>query len=381
MNEEDVYSSGIYPKRPVEIVIGKGAVVWDSQGREYIDCVAGIAVANTGHCNEYVNRAVRRQLDKIIVNPGIFYSDARARLMKRLADITPKRLSRVFLSNSGAESIECAVKISRAFTKRTDIIAMKKSFHGRTFGALSATWNPKYRKPFEPLVPGFRFAKFNDLGSVEALVTEKTAAIMLEPVQGESGIFPAEEGFLKGLRRICNDNDILLVFDEVQTGFGRTGKMFAFEHFGVTPDILCCAKGIAGGIPMGATIARPEIFQSLKGGEHGSTLGGNPLSCAAALANIDFILKENLPERSKRLGDYFLDRLKTLNKKSVREIRGIGLMLGIEMRFPAMQYVLKAIEKGVLLHVSGLNVIRIIPPLVITKEQIDKVVNVLGEIL
>ncbi|MBL7170148.1 MAG: aspartate aminotransferase family protein [Candidatus Aenigmarchaeota archaeon] len=378
---EDRYSSGIYPKRPVEIVEGKGSKVWDSNGKEYIDCVGGIAVALTGHCNDTINKAIKEQLDRIVVNPGIFYSDIRGKLFEKLAEITPEELSRSFLSNSGTESVECTIKISRKFTGRTEFIAMKKCFHGRTMGSLSATWPVKYKKSFEPLVPGFTHGKLNDIESVKELVTKNTAAIIVEPVQGEGGVNPTTKEFMRGLRDISNDNESLLIFDEIQCGLGRTGKLFAFEHSGVIPDILCLGKGIASGLPIGVTIARPEIFESLKGGEHGSTLGGNPLCCASALATLDYIIDNKLPERSERFGKYMLNELRKIESEIVKEVRGLGLMVGIDTRLAAKDYVLKAIDKGILIHISGLTTLRLLPPLVIEKEEIDQVVKVLGEIL
>lgn len=378
---EDKYSSGVYPKRPIEIVRGRGCRVWDRDGNEYIDCVGGFGVVIIGHCNDFVIKAVSTQLKKLITCPEIFYNDVRAKLFKKIADLTPKTLSRTFLSNSGAEAVECALKISRKFTGKKETIAMKKGFHGRTMGSLSATWKPRYRRSFEPLVPGFKHAKFNDLESVEKLVTSDTAAILLEVVQGEGGVHIAEENFIKGLRELCDKKDILLILDEIQTGFGRTGKMFAFEHYGIEPDILCVGKGMAGGLPIGATIARPEIFESLKRGEHASTFSGNPLVAAASIATIDFILKENLPKKAGTKGKYFLKSLKGMQSRVVRDIRGIGLMFGLESRFPAMKYILAAMRRKVLIHISEINTIRMLPPLIIEKGEIDRVVEVLNEVL
>jgi acetylornithine/LysW-gamma-L-lysine aminotransferase len=378
---EDRYSSGVYPKRPIEIVRGRGCRVWDKNGNEYIDCVGGFGVVLVGHCNDFVIKSVSAQLKRLITCPEVFYNDVRAKLFKKIADITPKNLSRTFLSNSGTESVECALKIARKFTGKKEIIAMKKAFHGRTMGSLSATWKPKYRKSFEPLVPGFKHATFNDLESIEKLVTSDTAGIILEVVQGEGGVHIAEKNFIKGLRELCDNKDILLIIDEIQSGFGRTGKMFALEHYSIQPDILCIGKGMAGGLPIGATVARPEIFESLKKGEHASTFSGNPLVAAASLATIDFILRENLPRKAGMKGKYFLKFLKSMQSHLVRDTRGIGLMFGLELRFPAMKYVLAAMEKRVLIHISGINTMRMLPPLVIEREEIDRVVEVLNGVL
>ena len=378
---EDKYSSGIYPKRELEIVKGKGSRVWDADENEYIDCVAGFGTALIGHCNDKVAEAVSRQSRKLITCPEIFYNDVRAELFEKLAEITPKELSRTFLSNSGAEAVECALKIARKFTGKKEIIAMKRGFHGRTMGALSATWRPKYKKGFEPLVPGFKHAVFNDLDSVKRLITSDTAAIITEPVQGEGGVYIGEKDFIAGLREVCDEKNILLIFDEIQTGFGRTGRMFALEHYNIVPDILCVGKGMAGGLPIGATLARPEIFEALKRGEHASTFGGNPLVAAASLATINYIMENNLPRRAENMGDYFLKGIREIKYNGIREIRGIGLMFGIEMRFAAMKYIVEAMKRGVLMHLSGINVIRLLPPLVIKKEEIDAVTNVLRDIL
>lgn len=382
MNEiEDWHSTSAILRRPIEIVRGKGAKVWDSEGNEYVDCVGGFGVAIVGHCNEAVVKAINEQTQRLITNPYIFYNDVRAKLYEKLAGITPNGLSRMFLCNSGTESVECALKIARRYTGRKEIIAMKRGFHGRSMGSLSATWNPKYRKSFEPLVPGFKHARFNDLEDVKELMADDTAAVIIEPVQGEGGVYPATKTFIQGLRELCDENQTLLIFDEVQTGFGRTGKMFALEHFDIVPDILCLNKGMAGGVPMGATIAKPEIFESLDKSEHMSTMGGNPLVCAASVATIDFILENNLPGNAAKLGSHFIEQLRNIQSITVREVRGLGLMIGIDLRFPIMEYILEAMKRGVLLYSAGINTLRMLPPLVIKKQEIDRVVEVLGEVL
>jgi len=381
MEIEEKYSAGIYSKRPIIIVKGKGSRVWDIEGREYIDCVGGFGVAIVGHSNEKVVEAICEQAKQIIVCPTVFYNDKRAEMLRLVAEITPKELSKTFLSNSGTEAVECALKIARKYTGKKEFIAMKRAFHGRTMGSLSATWKKKYKKNFEPLVPGFKHATFNNLDSVQDLITNNTAAIIVEPVQGEGGVYVADYDFVKGLRDIADDKDILLIFDEIQTGFGRTGKMFALEHYNITPDILCIGKGMAGGLPIGATVAKPEIFESLDKGEHGSTFGGNPVVAAAAIAAIKYIINNKLPEHAKIKGEYLLDKLRRIESNVIREVRGIGLMIGIELRFPVKKYILEALKKGVLIHSSGINTLRMLPPLIITYEEIDMVIEVLEEVL
>ncbi|MGQ9641782.1 MAG: aspartate aminotransferase family protein, partial [Candidatus Bathycorpusculaceae bacterium] len=300
-----------------------------------------------------------------------------------IVQIAPKGLNKVFLSNSGAEAVECAIKLARKFTGKPEIIAMMGAFHGKTMGALSATWDKKYRDPFKPLVPEFKHVPPDNLEKVEEAITEKTAAVLVEPIRGEGGVRVTPEGFLKGLRDICDEKKVLLVFDEVQTGFGRTGKVFACEHWKVTPDVLCLAKSVAGGLPMGITIAKEEVMASLKVGEHTSTFGGNPLVCAAACAAIEVLIEERLPERAAGLGEYFKGQLENLRAQHgiIREVRGLGLMLGVELRFDVLNVLVNAIKNGVIILDAGKNILRFLPPLVIEKTQIDKVISVLDMVL
>ncbi len=380
---EDTFS-GWVSKRPIEIVRGKGVYLYDANGKEYIDCIGGNGVCIIGHGHPKLVEAIKKQAEKLIICPTILYNDVRARLYRKLAEITPDPLSKSFLSNSGAESVECAIKLAKRHAGKPEIIAMKRAFHGRTHGALSATWNPAYKKPFEPLVPKFKHVSYGDVEAVKESISPETAAIILEPVQGEAGVIIPPPGFLKGLREICDDEKILLIFDEVQTGFGRTGKLFAGHgHWNVVPDIMCLAKAVSGGIPMGVTIAKPEVFDSLKPGEHYSTFGGNPLASAAALASIDIIIGEKLPEKSEKNGKYFLDQLKSRleGNELIREIRGLGLMIAIELRTKVKKYILDALKKGVLFLTSGKTTIRMLPPLIIEKSEIDKIINVIEQIL
>ena len=372
-----------FSKRDRIITRGKGALVWDINGNEYIDCTGSYGVAVVGHCHPKVVEAVKNQVEKLIACHASFYNDARSILLEKLIRLAPKGMERVFLSNSGAESVECALKLARKYSGKIEIIAMMGAFHGKTMGALSATWKKKYRAPFMPLVPGFKHVPPNNLGKLRDAITEKTAAILVEPIRGEGGILLNSDDFLPGVREICDEKDVLMILDEVQTGFGRTGKVFACEHWNVVPDILCLAKSVAGGLPMGATFAKEDIMAAFNRGDHSSTFSGNPLVCAAASAAIDILIDEKLPERAETLGKYFKDKLEALAKKYnvIREVRGLGLMIGIETKFDVYNILIECMEKGVLVLDAGRNVIRLLPPLVIEKQQIDKVVDVLDAVL
>jgi len=376
---EEKIMANTFAKRGLVITRGKGALVWDINGKEYIDCTGSYGVCVVGHCHPRVVEAVQRQVETLIACHASFYNDARSELLEKLIGLAPKGLDRVFLSNSGAESVECAIKLARKYSGKTEIIAMVGAFHGKTMGALSATWKKKYRAPFMPLVPGFKHVPPNNLEKVKEAITNQTAAVLVEPIRGESGIRVNSDDFLPGLREICDEKDVLLIFDEVQTGFGRTGKVFACEHWNVVPDIMCLAKSVAGGLPMGATFAREDVMAAFKRGEHSSTFSGNPLVCAAASAAIDVLIEEKLPERAATNGNYFKGKLEALAEKHriVREVRGLGLMLGVEMRFDVYNILLDCMEQGVLVLDAGRNVVRFLPPLVIEKEQIDKVVKAL----
>ena len=371
-----------FAKRNLTLVKGKGALVWDIEDNEYIDCTGSYGVAIVGHCHPKVVNAVKNQVEKLIACHASFYNDTRSELLEKLISIAPKAMERVFLSSSGAESVECALKLARKFTGKTEIIAMMGAFHGKTMGALSATWKQKYRGPFMPLVPGFKHVPPN-LEKVKAAISDKTAAIIVEPIRGEGGVLLPPNDFLPALREICDEKNILLIFDEVQTGFGRTGKVFACEHWNVIPDIMCLAKSIAGGLPMGATFAKEEVMNSFQRGEHSSTFSGNPLICAAASASIDVLIEEKLPERAANLGEYLKNKLTNLAEKHkvIREVRGLGLMIGMETRFDVYNILIGCMEKGVLVLDAGRNVVRFLPPLVIDQKQIDKVVNVLDEVM
>ena len=372
-----------YWKRPMVITHGKGAILWDAEGKEYLDCTSNYGVAITGHCHPRVVEAIRKQAELLLSCHGTFYNESRSGLLERLSEIAPESMSRTFLSNSGTEAIEFAFKLVRRSTGKTGIISMMGAFHGKTMGALSATWNKKYRTPFMPLVPGFKHVPYGKLERAEAAIDDDTAAIITEPIQGESGINVPADDYLPGLRDICDDKGVLLILDEIQTGFGRTGNMFACQHHGIEPDILCLAKAVASGLPMGATMGTEEVMSKLKMGDHSSTFGGGPVACAAACATIDVLRDERLPERARENGDYMLSRLKEFEEKYriVRDARGRGLMLGLELRFDVLNVIMGALEKGVLFLDAGRNVVRMLPPLIINREEIDRTIMVLDEVL
>ncbi len=371
--QESRFALDIYPKRPVTLVRGEGARVWDEQGTMYIDCVSGNGVANVGHANPEIIRAIREQAERLITCPGIFYNDVRAKFMETLVHITPKSLRKVFLCNSGAESIEAAIKFARYTTGKPEIICARNGFHGRTMGALSATYNPQYHRGFEPLVPGFSHVPFNDFKALESQINQRTAAVLLEIIQGEGGVHIGDRQYFQQVQQLCQAKGILLIIDEVQTGFGRTGKLFACHHFDVEPDILCLAKAIAGGIPMGAVVCRETI--QLPPGAHGSTFGGNPLACAAGLVAINYLLTHNLAQQAQEKGDYLVQRLEEQSLRLVREIRHFGLMIGIELRKRVKPYILKLLEHHILALPAGKTVLRLLPPLVITYEELDWVID------
>ncbi len=383
IERESTYTSGVYGKRNVAIVRGRGALLWDAEGREYIDCTAGYGVANIGHGRIEIAAALAEQAQRLVTCPEIFYNDVRARLLERLAHVTPEGLDHIFLCNSGTEAIEGAFKFARLATGRTGIVAMLRGFHGRTLGALSATWEPHYREPFAPLLPDVTHIRYNNIAVAEAAINEDTAAVILELVQGEGGVHVADEAYIRDLATLCHERGALLIVDEVQTGFGRTGTMFACEGYNLYPDILCLAKSIAGGVPMGAICLGQRVMESgrVTKGVHGSTFGGNPLACAAALATLDILQSEALPERAARLGAYALERLRALRSPLVREVRGRGLLLGIELTRRAQPYLEALTERGIFALQAGPNVIRLLPPLVITEAQLERVLDVLSEVL
>lgn len=378
---EKAHSCSAYLKRPISIERGKGSRVWDSDGKEYIDCVSGYGAALIGHCNTEVIENIKRQAERLISCPQIFYNSMRAQLLHRLAEITQGYLNHAFLCNSGSEAVDAALKFARITTKKKEIIASMRGFHGWTFGALSATWDKKMREPFLPLVPGFLHVPFNRIEPLLEKVSQDTAAIVLEIVQGNGGIYVASKEYLVEVEKICRKNGLLLIVDEIQTGFGRTGKMFAFQHFGIHPDMVCVSKSMAGGFPMGAVLMNEEVAMSIPPRSHPITFGGNPLACAAGLGTIDYIIDNNLAEKAWEMGEYFKKELERIDSPIVREIRGLGLMIGLELDRPALPYIQLLYRSGILTLGAGKRVIRYLPPLTIGKEEVRAVVEKTSETL
>ncbi|HET6823488.1 MAG TPA: acetylornithine/succinylornithine family transaminase [Anaerolineales bacterium] len=376
---ENRHTSGVYAKQSIAIVRGQGASLFDAEDVEYLDCSSGHGVANLGHAHPKIAEAVSKQASTLITLFETFPNDQRALLMQKFAKLIPG-LDRVFFCNSGTESVEAALKFARISTGRKNIVATMRAFHGRTYGSLSATFNKKYREGFEPLVPGFSHVPYNNLEALEQAVTEETAAVILEVIQGEGGVYIASTEYIRAARQICDARGSLLIVDEIQTGFGRTGTMFAMEHFDVTPDLLACAKSLAGGVPMGAVLIGPNV-QNLTTGVHGSTFGGNPLSCAAALAALQVIEEEDLPRQALVKGAYLMDKLHQIESPLIREVRGMGLMIGIELKQKAAPYLKALQERRIIALNAGMTVIRLLPPLVISYQQIDHLVDVLTEVL
>ena len=377
---ENQFTSGLYVKRPIAIVRGQGALVWDENGREYIDCVAGQGSANLGHCHPAVVKAITEQAQTLMACTEMFYFAKRAELEQRLVQAAGPGFDRVFLCNSGTEAVEGSLKLARYTTGRTEFIAAKRGFHGRTMGALSATWNKKYRDPFLPLVPGFSHITYNHLEELDAAVNERTAGVVLEPVQAEGGVYPGTVEFLQGAQEICRARGAMLILDEIQTGFCRTGKMFAYQHFDLRPDFVALAKSIGGGIPMGAIVIGDRV-RRLEPAVHANTFGGNPVTSAAGVAALDAYEEENIAKRADESGAYLMARLRSIASPLVREVRGSGLLIGIEIKQKATPYIAALAERGVLALPAGLNVIRLLPPLVITRPQLDRVAEQIAAVL
>jgi acetylornithine/LysW-gamma-L-lysine aminotransferase len=377
---EQRFTSGLYPQREVAIVHGEGVCLWDAEGREYIDCTSGYGVANLGHSHPALAAAIAEQARRLITCPGIFYNDRRAELMARLAGLLPEHMDRIFLCNSGTEAVEAAIKFARLSTGRPGIVATMRGFHGRTLGALSATWDRKYREPFEPLVPGFSHVPFDDLDRMAEAVGPDTAAVVVEIVQGEGGVRPGSPAYFRGLRELCTERDALLIVDEVQTAFGRTGRWFAIEHAGIVPDMLSLAKALGGGVPIGAVAVGPAVAK-LPPGSHGSSFGGNPLAASAALAAIDIYEGEGLIQHAAEMGDYLLRQLQQIESPLVREVRGLGLLTGVELKVRVTPILQALMEQGVLALPAGPTVLRLLPPLVIGAAQIDTVVAAIDRVL
>lgn len=375
-----------YNRFPIVLDHGEGVYLYDTDQKKYLDFAAGIAVFALGYSNEAYKIAVKKQFDKLVHTSNLFYNEPAAIAAKRITSLTG--MDRVFFTNSGTEAIEGAIKLVRkyAYNKdgRTDheIIAMKHSFHGRSMGALSVTGNEAYQAPFKPLIGGVRFAEYNNLESVKSLITDRTCGIILEPLQGEGGIHPASKEFIQGLRKLCDEHDILLICDEIQCGMGRTGSMFCYQSYDVKPDVVCVAKALGNGLPIGAFLCR-EKCAALVPGDHGSTYGGNPLVCAAANAVMDQFEALNLPEHVKEVGAYLYEKLEQLTSEydCIKDHRGIGLIQGIELTIPVGDVIKKAQKEGLILISASGNVIRFVPPLVIEKKHVDEMIEKLRKCL
>jgi len=383
MNSEDQYLAALYQRFPVNLVRGKGTRVWDAAGKEYIDCMGGYGVALVGHCNDRVVAAIKKQADTLITAHMSVYNNMRLKFMEKISTLTPPGLSKMFFTNSGAESVEGALKFARKYTGKHGIIAMNGAYHGKTFGALSVTYNEKYRKSFMPLLSGVKFVPYSDPNKLEEAIDETTGTVILEPIQGETGIIVPPDDLLPKIREICNKRNLVLVFDEIQSGLGRTGKMWAGQNWNTTPDIMCLAKGIAGGIPMGLIVAKPEIMEATKLGEHSSTFGGSPLACAAGTATLEALTDDKLVENAAKIGTQFKEGLKRLKEKHkiIREVRGLGMMLGVELRFEVKDVLFDGIRNGLLMLYSGRNIIRLLPPLVMDETTISRVVDIMDFVL
>ncbi len=371
---ESQLTSGVYGKREVCFVRGNDIRLWDDTGKEYLDFGTGISVANVGHCHPKLVAAINEQTSTLLTAPELGFNDRRAQLLARLRAVTPNSINRFFLCNSGTEAVEGCIKFAHYSTKRPKFVAAMRGFHGRTLGSLGATHNKKYREPFNDLTPAFTHIPFNNVDKLSATVDQDTAAVIIELVQGEGGVRVADPDFVSAARKVCDENGALLIVDEVQTGFGRTGRMFACEHFDVQPDLMSLGKAIAGGVPMGA-IGIGDAVCELKPGVHGSTFGGNPLACAAALAVLDILESENLVTRAAEMGDYFVSQLKTIASNEIREIRQLGLMIGVELKSRVTPILQQLMESGFLVLNAGPTVVRFLPPLTLQKEHVDLVVK------
>ncbi len=372
---EHEYGLDLYPKRDLVAVRGEGAILYDESDNQYIDCAAGIGVASLGHSHPKLVEAIQQQAARLITCPNILYNDVRSKLLEKLVEVTPLSLTQAYLCNSGTEANEAALKFARLHTGRPNFVTAMRGFHGRTMGSVSATFTKKYREAFEPLVPGFDYVPLNKIEKLEAVVNDKTAAVMLELVQGEGGVNLIQADYIAAARELCNERGALLIIDEIQTGFCRTGKFFACEYFDLQPDIMTIAKSMGGGVPIGATMLSADF--EVGPGLHGTTFGGNPLACAAALAAIDVFQNDDLAKRAAELGDYFETQLKAEDLSQVRVVRRLGLMIGIELKQKAQEKLTHLLDNKIVALPAGANVIRMLPPLIIEKEQIDRVVAVL----
>jgi len=380
------YLMQTYTRQPLSIVRGRGTKVYDLEGREYLDFVGGIAVNILGHGHPELVQAIQHQAAQLIHTSNLYYTEPQVKLAQMLVDHS--FADKVFFCNSGAEANEAAIKLARHYshdkygTGRFEIVTMKNSFHGRTMATLTATGQEKVQKGYEPLLPGFSYVAFNNLAELERAVTDKTAAIMLEPIQGEGGVYVADREYLKQVRDLCAKKDVLLIFDEIQTGMGRTGTLFAYEQLGVQPDIMTLAKGLGGGVPIGACLATDSVAQAFTPGSHASTFGGNPLACAAGLAVCRALLEGQVLDHARRMGEYLAKGLSACKERHrvVREVRGLGLLQGIDLDMDGKAVVSECLARGILINGTGEHVLRFVPPLIITQLEIDRLLDTLDQI-
>ncbi len=379
---EKAFHFDLYRRLPVTLVKGKGALVWDSKGREYVDFLSGIAVNVLGHQHPEIVKAIHEQAEKLIHVSNIFYNEPQANLARLLIEISD--FERVFFCNSGLEANEAAIKLTRKIGnekgKKGPIISFTRGFHGRSIASISMG-SEKHQRGFGPLPEGFLKLPFNDSKSLQTHINENTAAVFVEAIQGEGGVIPAHPDFMETLQELCKKYDVLLVGDEIQTGFGRTGKLFGYQHYAVKPDMITVAKALGGGLPIGALLTSTTLSNYFEYGDHGTTFGGNPLACAASLATVNTILRENLVDKAGTIGQYFIEKLKPLKERipQIKEIRGKGLMIGIELTFPCRPVVLNMLQKGFIINCTAENIIRLLPPLIITKKEIDRLIMKLEE--
>ena len=380
------YVAKNYGRYPIGLVRGKGTAVWDASGKKYIDFIAGLAVDNLGHCPPSVVNAIRKQAGKLLHVSNLYHIEPQSQLAAELTRLT--FANKFFFCNSGTEANEAAIKLARRWfydngqPKRFEIITMNDSFHGRTMASLSATAQKKIHTGFKPLLPGFKYVPFNDIAAFKKAITKKTCAVLIEPIQGEGGVNLARDSYLKTLRKICNEEGILLIFDEIQTGFGRTGRLFAYERYKIKPDIITLAKALGGGVAIGAMGSTNKIIESFSPGTHGATFGGNPLACAASLASLKNLTKKGFLQKASSQGDYFLKQLYCLKEKFsiIREVRGVGLMLAVELDQPGANVVTDCMKEGLLINCIQQNTIRFLPPLIITRKEIDLLITTLSRI-
>jgi len=382
IDEAQQYLMNTYTRQPLIIHKGRGTRVYDPNGKEYLDFVGGVAVNNLGHCHPNVTVAFQKQAQRLVHVSNLYYTEPQVKLARLLVEHS--FADKVFFCNSGTEAIEAAIKLARKFSHekhgpdRYEIITMERSFHGRTLAAVTATAQPKYHQGFEPLVPGFRYVPYNDLKAVAQAVTGRTAAILVEPVQGEGGVRIPDEDYLPGLRKLCDEKGLLMILDEVQTGIGRTGRLFAYEHYGIEPDVMALAKGLGSGLPIGALLAKDSVARAFTPGSHAATFGGNPLVCSAAIATLEVLLEEGFVlDNCRRMGDYFVERLKGLQQRHscVVSVRGQGLLVGMELAIDGKPIVQDCLEEGILINCTMDRVLRFVPPLIILKEEIDLLIN------